>query len=67
MKENLSYYEKLPRKINKKRRCQALDEDGNRCKKQAKMEIDIHYNPELYEYPTWGVLYFCEEHFKKVR
>lgn len=49
----------LPR-IVKKKRCNALDDDGNPCKNKALIETTIHSDPEIQ--PIWVHVNLCEVH-----
>ena len=59
----MSYIDKLPEKIRGKR-CMALDNDGDRCKKRATIGQTYHGNPEHIGYDTcsWVIVYLCPEH-----
>ena len=65
-----SYSDTLPKKIQKKVRCQHLDDHGNRCKKIAVIEDSFHIeipdnweDSEIYNYEnSWVVVVVCEEH-----
>jgi hypothetical protein len=44
-------------------RCQRLNRDGRRCKKEAKFFITFHVPIEHYpEKVSWGIVYMCKEH-----
>ena len=48
--------------------CQALDNDGNRCKKKAVSLDNYHGDGEIYrgigneKKPDWVCVYLCKEH-----
>ena len=62
----MSYSDKLPSGIEQKKRgrCQALDADGNRCRKIASYEITFHGDPEIvFDEPlSWVAIQICDYH-----
>jgi len=47
-----------------KRRCQFLDDNGKRCRKEAVWCFSAHLDSELYDYPKWVAIECCHEHSK---
>lgn len=45
------------------RRCQALDENGHRCRRNASTTQDIHGEPEFRDTQwSWVRVYLCTKH-----
>jgi len=62
-KKLIPYSNKLPKRSRRKR-CQALDNDGNRCRKMAVLETRIFNDAEIRfdDEPYWVRVHLCEEH-----
>ena len=44
-------------------RCQRLNQDGKRCKREAKVFVTMHQNEYCYDSePRWGVMAVCKHH-----
>ena len=60
----MSYSDKLARPYDGKTRCQHMDLDGNRCRKDAKWECAVHpdsdYQPKARF--SWYSVYLCGTH-----
>ena len=58
----MSYSERLPREIKRASfRCQALDDDGQRCLKRAQYEVVFFGDPEL-DQLQWVMVHVCGNH-----
>lgn len=57
----MGYDEKLPRRVKGNVRCQHLDENGDRCKKKARVEETVHEDPE-HPKVRWVTVNFCSIH-----
>jgi len=57
-------YEKLPRKVARKHRCQALTESGDQCRDMAEWQVDAHLDQEIYsDGINWIMFYLCTRHW----
>ena len=54
--------DRLPRRIRAKQQCQALDENGRRCSKQAVLEAYYFGNPEHDSPAVWAIVAWCADH-----
>ncbi len=57
----MRYDEKLPRRVKGNARCQHLDDDGNRCKKKARVEEYLFEDPARPK-RRWVTVCFCSIH-----
>lgn len=55
-----------PHKAKPGQRCDALTDDGRRCRKAAAVETSYHGDNEIYSHdgprPTWVLVRLCADH-----
>lgn len=68
--ETKSLSDKLPRKVKGIHQCQALDDDGNKCKNKATIEQYYFGEHEHYSFTnvaSWIIVKFCDTHGEKIK
>jgi hypothetical protein len=43
--------------------CTFLDADGKRCRQRSAIQMNLHLENELYNYPAWVRVNLCPKHF----